>query len=249
VSLSPRRRTGRDQIDTLLRSWRVAALAALLLAAPAQAQTLKTVRLSGGEVRSSDGRPSRITGGYVDPRTGRGRVEHRGGVLRLGRNVRRVRTSGLVTRVVTRRGHRLRLRLAQLLFARGTTTFAVDPGLNVTVAGGTFRVVGGRLDARTLAGTLGHTGALTLSRGERTITFFDLGLAVPVATAQMWDFRAPLATLAGVERTVSGRSATVRASATLTEIAARELGEAFETEEFREGMPLGTLTVSGRLRG
>ena len=227
-----------------------AALAALLVLVPsaAHAQTLTTVRLAGGEVRA-EGRPSRVTGGYVDPKTGRGRVVHRGGVVRLGRNVRRARTSGLTTRIVTRRGVRLRLRLAQLLFASGSTTLVVDPALGVAVEGGTFRVTGGRLEARSLRGTVGHAGTLTMARGARSITFFDLGLAVPAATAQMWDFRAPLATLSGVERTVSGLRATVSATASLAEIAARELNEAFETEEFRAGMPLGTLTMNGRLRG
>jgi hypothetical protein len=226
----------------------LALAAALLAAAPARAQTLETVRVSGGEVRA-EGRTSTVTGGYVDPKTGRGRIEHRGGVLKLGRNVRRVRTSGLTTRVVTRSGARLRLRLAQLLLAGGTTTLSVDPALNVSVRGGTFRVTGGRLEARTLAGTVGHTGALTMERGARSITFFDLGLAAPALTAQMWDFRAPLAILSGVEHTVGARSVAIRATATLSEIAARELDEAFDVQEFRAGMPLGTVAIRGRLRG
>lgn len=232
----------------LHRIWRVAAIAVVLVCSPAAAQTLTTVRVSGGEVRA-EGRSAKVTGGYVDPRTGRGRIEHRRGVLRLGRNVRRVRTSGLTARIVTRRGARLRLRLAQLLFAGGTTTIAVDPALGVTARGGTFRITGGRVDARTLAGTVGHAGELVMERGAKAITFFDVGLALPALTAQMWDFRAPLATLADVERAVAGLTATLRATATLGEIAARELNEAFETEEFHAGMRLGGVTVNGRLRG
>jgi hypothetical protein len=216
-------------------------------AAAAPAQTLTTVRVAGGDVRA-DGRTSRVTGGYVDPKTGRGRIEHRGGVLRLGRNVRRVRTRALTTRVTTRRGQRVRLRLAQLLFAGGETTFAAQlPG--VTFREGSFRITGGRLDARTLAGTLGHAGELVAERDGRSITFFDLGLAAPALTAQMWDFRAPLATLESVRRDVEGLRVELSAAAVLAEVAARELNESFETDEFRAGMPLGTVTVNGRLRG
>jgi hypothetical protein len=201
----------------------------------------------------ADGRTSRVTGGYVDPKTGRGRIEHRGGVVRLARrNVRSVRTRGLTTRVRTRGGATLRLRLAHLIFAGGTTTISVDPALDVEAEGGIFAITGGRVDATTLAGTVGHTGTLTLRRGAGSIAFIDLGLAAPAVTAQMWDFRAPLATLADVRRTVDGLRATVEARAVLAEVAARELNEAFETEatqEFREGMTLGTVTVNGRLRG
>jgi hypothetical protein len=220
----------------------------VIVPVPAHAQTLETVRLSGGELRDK-GKVSRVTGGYVDPLTGRGRVEHRRGVLRLGRNVHSVRTSGLTTRIVTRRGARLRLRLAQLLFAGGSTTVTVDPSLGVAVRGDTFRITGGRLDARTLAGTLGHAGAMTMERGAQSITFFDAGLDVPALTAQIWDFRAPLATLGTVTRTVRGHTATLQASATLSEIGARELNEAFDTSEFTAGRRLGAVAVRGRLRG
>ena len=230
------------------RIWRVAALLLLAVPAVAPAQALRTVRLSGGEIRTGE-RVVRVTGGYVDPATGRGRVMHRRGVLRLGRNVRRVRSSGLVTRIVTTGGIRVRLRLAQLLVARGTTTLTIDDRLRVGVTGGTFTITGGRLDARTLAGTLGHSGTITLARGERSLTLYDIGLAVPVLTAQMWDFRAPVATLTGVERRIHGQRVTIFATATLAEVAARELNEAFETDEFRAGLPLGTVAVSGRLRG
>lgn len=227
-----------------------AAVAALLALVPstAHAQTLKTVRLAGGEVRVGE-RVSPVTGGYVDPKTGRGRVEHRGGVLRLGRNVRAVRTSGLTTRVVARRGVRARLRLAQLLFAAGTTDVHVAESLGFGPVVGRFRITGGRLDARTLAGTVGHTGTLTLERGGRSITFFDLGLSAQAITAQMWDFRAPLATLADVRRRVIGLRVGMQARAALGDVAARELNEAFETAEFTAGMPLGTVMVEGRLRG
>ena len=247
MSLSSRRRTDPGRIDTLRRAWRVAALLVLAGALPAQAQTLTTVRVSGGELRA-EGERSRVTGGYVDPRTGRGRIEHRGGALRL-RRVRRVRTNGLTTRIVTRSGVRLRLRLAQILLAGGTTTVTVDPALGVTAMGGTFTIAGGRLDAGTLTGTVGHRGELTLTRDGRAMTFFDLGLAMPAVTAQMWDFRAPLATLSALQRSIAERSLRLRATATLADLAARELNESFETGEFRAGMPLGTVTVRGRLRG
>ncbi len=231
------------------RLWPAGALVVLLALPPsAGAQALKTARVAGGSM-TAGGRTLPVSGGYVDPRTGEGRVEvlRRPLVLRR-RDVRSVSTRGLVTRVRTRDGARLRLRLAQMLFVGGTTEVRVDPGLGLTARGGTFTITDGRLDARTLAGTLGHTGTLTLSRGDKSIDVYDVGLAVPALTAQLWDFRAPVATLRDVERDLSGLRVEIRASALLGAVAARELEETFETP-FRVGAPFLTVTVRGRLRG
>ncbi|MDQ3741088.1 MAG: hypothetical protein M3389_09115, partial [Actinomycetota bacterium] len=153
-----------------------------------------------------------------------------------------------VTRVTLRSGLRLRLRLAQLLFEGGTTTVAVDPALGLEPSGGTFRISDGRLDARALRGTLGHAGTLTLARDGISLAFIDVGLAVPALTAQVWDFRAPVASLTGVSRTIRGLRVTIRATARLAPVASRELEESFETP-FPAGTPLGKVTVRGRLRG
>ena len=222
----------------------------LLIVSPgtAGAQSLKTVRVAGGELRAGE-RVVKVTGGFVDPRTGRGRVEHRRGVLRLGGNVRSIRTRALRTKITTSGGKRLRLRLAHLLFVGGTTTLHLDPGLGLEATGTTFAIVGGRLDARDLRGTLGHTGTLTLSRGDRSLSVFDLGLEVPRLTAQVWDFRAPIAELAVTRRRVAGHEADLDATATVTGRVAEELNQAFEVTTFHDGMALGTLAVRGRLRG
>jgi hypothetical protein len=258
VSLSSRRRTTHGQIDTLRRAWRVAALVSLLGAAPAQA--VDTARLAGGTTTTAEGRHLRVTGGYVDPRTGEGRVEHRGVVLVLRRaSIRRVRTSGLVTRVVARSRRlsgvvRLRLRLAQILLDGGTTTLRLDPTTfaGVEATGGTFRITGGRLDARTLRGEVAHVGALRVTRSGRSAEVIDLGLAMGLeATAQIGDVRPAIATLATLPKvTIRGRAATFTPfTATLTAPAADGLNFALETDVFREGQPLGTLAVRGRLRG
>ena len=249
--MSLTRRTGRRQTDSLPSFWRVATLILLLAPTGAHAQALRTVRLAGGEARL-EGRTLRVTGGYVDPRTGEGRVEVRGRVLRF--HPRRVRTSGLVTRIDgTRRGRRvrLRLRLAQLLIERGTTTLAIDPGLGLTASGCTFRITGGRLDARTLSGLLAHVGTCTLTRGDRSVLVLDLGVRPGEAvTAQVGDVRPEIGTLGPAEVAIRGLAATLDAMpATLTDAAADGLNFALQTDAYHGGMPLGTVTVRGRLRG
>ena len=257
MSLSSRRRTGHGGIDTRRAVWGVAALVLLLPAGGAHAQALKTARLAGGETELR-GRVLRVTGGYVDPRTGEGRVEHRGRVLRLGTRirVRRVRTSGLVTRIVAssrRLGTvRLRLRLAQLLFEGGTTTLRLDPGTfaGIDVSGADFGITSGRLDARALAGELGHTGVVTLTRGEQRVELRDIGVRRSALTAQVGDVRPDLATLRLPTPAISGLTATVPpVEARLTEHGAYRLNFYFQTDAFRAGMPFGTVAVRGRLRG
>jgi hypothetical protein len=250
VSLSPNRRTASGKADTVRRCWRVAALLTILaVPGTAHGQALKTVQLSGGETRIG-GKVLRVTGGYVDPRTGEARVEHRGGrVVRLtARAVRRVRTSGLVTRIVARSGARLRLRLAQLLFAGGATTLRLDPQTFGDAKEQIFRITGGRLDVRTLAGSVGSTGVLDLG----PVQLRDLGVRPAEAvTAQVGDLRGDVGVLDGGARArVAGLTATIGPlDATLTPRAAAGLNFYFQTERFRGGMPLGTVTVRGRLRG
>ena len=209
---------------------------------------LKTAQVDGGTTRV-DGRTLTVTGGYVDPRTGEGRITHRGGRVVNLRRIVRVRTSGLTSKV-TFRGGRTRLRLAQLLFEGGTTTLTPPSIPGVQATGGTFTLTGGRLDARTLRGTLGHTGSLTLTRGALRIEALELALELPsTAAVQVWDFRAPMLALAGVNRTLRGHRAAIDVTATLTDGAAAELNESLETDVFRPGMPFGTVAVRGRLRG
>ncbi|HEX8121503.1 MAG TPA: hypothetical protein VF549_09595 [Solirubrobacteraceae bacterium] len=231
---------------------------ALGVAAPARA--VDTARLAGGTTTTPDGRHLPVTGGYVDPKTGEGRVEHRGLVVVLRRaEVRRVRTSGLTTRIVARSRRlggtvRLRLRLGQLVLEGGTATLRLDPTTfaGAEASGGTFRITGGRLDARTLRGEVGSAGVLRVTRGGRSVEVRDLGLDMgDVATAQIGDVRPPIATLAALpDATIGGLTATLTPfTAALTAPAADGLNFALQTDAFREGQPLGTLAVRARLRG
>lgn len=247
--VSHNRRTASGKTDIATRTWRVAALLAVVLCGTAEAQALRTVRLAGGETKT-EGRVLTVTGGYVDPRTGRGRVEHGGRVVRLGANVRRVRTSSVVTRVVARvRGARVRMRLhlAQFLIAGGRTTLRLDPATFGQPAEERFRITGGRLDADTFAGDLGHRGALPIG----PVVLGDIGVRPGDAvSAQVGDVRPDVGTLAAPEAEVRRLRLTIGPMpVALTQAAADGLNQAFETDRFRAGMPLGTLLVRARLRG
>ena len=196
-----------------------------------------------------EGRTLRVSGGFVDPRTGEGRVVHRGGrVIRLTpRRVRSVRTAGLVTRVVARSGARLRLRLAQLLFTGGTTTLTLDPSLGFGAREATYRITSGLLDARTLAGEVGSHGSMDLAEVALIDVAFLPGVGI---NAQVGDFRPVIGTVAPQRPAIRGLRVTFRpAPVALTAIAAQRLNFYFQTDRYREGMPLGTLAVRGRLRG
>ncbi|HEV2815276.1 MAG TPA: hypothetical protein VGW10_18615, partial [Solirubrobacteraceae bacterium] len=255
----------------------VALLITLALPGAASAQAVKTVRLDGGQTRIGSS-VLRVTAGYVDPKTGEGRVEHRGVLRTRGKSLRnpvidtrrlrprRARSNALVTHVagISRRFGIVRMRLVagQLLFTGGATTLTLDAAfidvlarLGIEVGGTTLRIVGGRLDASTLEGELAHDGDLVLTRGAAVVPLEEPALEFgrfPVLTAVIGDFRPPLATLTTTGRTreIEGRTATIgNLVARLETVAASRLNTRFETDAFHPGLTLGTLAIRGRLRG
>ncbi|HEX8083084.1 MAG TPA: hypothetical protein VF529_02275 [Solirubrobacteraceae bacterium] len=165
--------------------------------------------------------------------------------------MRRVRSTWIRTRVVARvRGRTiaLRLTLAQMLFAGGTTTLTLDPTTFPEGGEAAFRIIGGRLQAETARGELAHRGVLSLG----PVALQDIGFLGGVGmTAQFGDVRGLVAT-AGPARARRSGPHGVRIGpvpARFTEDAAERLNFYFQTDRFREGMPLGTVTVRGRLRG
>lgn len=194
-----------------------------------------------------------VTGGYIDPKTGEGRVEYGAGrVIRLTRrNLVRVRTRYIVTRVVAKvRGRTVRLKLnhAQMLFAGGTTTLTLDRDAFPEGGEGTFRITGGRLQSETLRGELAHRGTLSIG----PIALQDIGfLPGDGVTAQVGDVRTLVAWSppSGPGRFIGGVVRIGPALLRLTEESATRLNFYFETDRFRKDMPVGTLVVRGRLRG
>ena len=153
----------------------------------------------------------------------------------------------------------------------GTTTLALDAqagaaltSLGITAApiapakagpaGLSFPITGGSLDPVTLAGTIRHSGGISLTKGATVVrlTAFTIGIdSTPDLTARLGDARASILALdlAGIATKVRGR--TVRVSgvgASLTKGAADALNGAFGTTAFAEGLKLGTATVAAKVR-
>ena len=157
---------------------------------------------------------------------------------------------------------------AQVAFKGGATSLALDPGtaqaltaLGVSAAPAApatanpdgslaFAITGGKVNAKTLAGSITHSGGLTLTKGATAVTVTDFTIETapaPKLTALLGTTRFDLATLdlGAAKTTISGRSVTVGpVVAKLTKGAADALNQAFATTAFTEGLVIGTATVA-----
>jgi hypothetical protein len=157
----------------------------------------------------------------------------------------------------------------QIAFTGGATSLALDPATaqaltSLGIAAGpaapatanpdgslAFPITGGKVDARTLAGSITHSGGLTLTKGSTSVTVSDFTIETapaPKLTALLGATRFDLVTLdlSAVKTTVSGRTVTADpVTAKLTKAAADGLNQAFGTTAFAEGLTIGTATVAG----
>ncbi|MGZ8634982.1 MAG: hypothetical protein ACXWZZ_14165 [Solirubrobacteraceae bacterium] len=157
---------------------------------------------------------------------------------------------------------------AQVAFTGGATSLALDPGtaqaltaLGIAAAPAApatanpdgslaFPITGGKVNAKTLAGAINHSGGLTLTKGSTAVTVTDFTIETapaPKLTARLGTSRFDLATLdlGAAKVAISGRSVTVGpVTAKLTKGAADALNRAFGTTAFTEGLVVGTATVS-----
>jgi hypothetical protein len=158
----------------------------------------------------------------------------------------------------------------QIAFTGGDTSLALDPGtaqaltsLGTAAApaapatanpdgGLAFPITSGKVDAKTLAGSIAHSGGLTLTKGSTSVTVSDFVIETapaPKLTALLGTTRFDLASLdlSAIKATVSGRTVTAGpVTAKLTKAAADGLNQAFGTTAFAEGLAIGTATVTGR---
>jgi hypothetical protein len=117
-----------------------------------------------------------------------------------------------------------------------------------------FPITGGRVNAKSYAGRIAHSGGIRLTRGSTVVelTRFTIGVdGTPDLTAVVGGSRVSILTLdlSDLSAEVSGRSITLSgARALLTKVAADALNKAFSTSAFKEGLVLGTATVSARAR-
>jgi hypothetical protein len=149
----------------------------------------------------------------------------------------------------------------------GTTTLKLDrgaaaalDGLGVSVApvgraragaaGVRFPITGGRINARTAAGTINHAGGLRFRAGKRSLTLRSPRVAVGrkiMLSARVGGSRVHLLELTGARVSRSGFNTNVSGlRARLTQKAARALNATFGVKAFKKGLRLGTATVRSK---
>jgi hypothetical protein len=158
-----------------------------------------------------------------------------------------------------------------LKLSRGATTLTLDKGavdaltsLGIAAAplkpakaadgGLAFPITNGRVDAKTLAGTIRHSGGLSLTRGDTRVELrnFVIDTKKGVLTARAGNARLAILDLdlSKVDVASKGRKLTVSGvGATLTKGAADALNGAFATNAFTEGLKIGTAVVRTRVAG
>jgi hypothetical protein len=149
----------------------------------------------------------------------------------------------------------------------GSTTLKLDrgaaaalDGLGVSVApvgraragsaGVRFPITGGRINARTAAGTIRHAGGLRFRAGGRSLTLRAPRVAVGrkiMLSARVGGSRVHLLELSGARVSRSGFNTNVSGlRARLTQKAASALNATFGVRAFKKGLRLGTANVRSR---
>ncbi len=160
---------------------------------------------------------------------------------------------------------------AEVLLTGGATTLALDPGAAAALQGlGVeasvvapatagqgglgFPITGGKVNAKTFAGTIAHSGGIRLATGATAVELTDFGIQVddaPDLTALVGGTRVSILDLdlSGLTTSVRGRAIVLgNVKATLTKGAADALNQVFGTTAFTEGLVLGVATVSATAR-
>ncbi|MGA7436365.1 MAG: hypothetical protein WBW44_12225 [Solirubrobacterales bacterium] len=139
---------------------------------------------------------------------------------------------------------------AEALTSLGVAVAPVGPA-SVTQAGAiAFPITGGRANTSTFAGSIAHSGGISLSAGSTVVELTDFRIKVdqtPDLTAKLGDQRVSILDLdlSALEASVTGRKITLaNATATLTAGAAAALNSAFGTTAFTEGLVLGNANVN-----
>jgi hypothetical protein len=166
----------------------------------------------------------------------------------------------------------IRARSQQVAFAGGRTDLALDPAAGAALtslgvapglvgdaranADGSFAfpITGGKVNARTLAGDVRHSGGISLTKGATRVelTNFDIDTAERTLSANVTGVSGKVAILSldlsAIERTDADGTVTVaNVPARLTKPAADALNAAFGVTAFAEGLQLGVATIRGEL--
>ena len=168
---------------------------------------------------------------------------------------------GVLTVAATPRFIRLVGGQTDLELDEGAAAALQSEGITLTPAEGTlvngdgtlgFPITGGRVNAGTLAGRIGHDGGITLTEGDTSVSLTDFVIDTRKATLSArvngGDDRVAILALdlASPDVTIDGKDVTVAGvTATLMKAAADALNAAFSTSAFSEGLTIGEATVRG----
>lgn len=153
----------------------------------------------------------------------------------------------------------------------GGTTLKLDSGtagaltsLGISVApikpakasakGITFPITGGKVNSKTLAGTIKHSGGLRFSKGSTVVDLTNYNIKIdkaPDLVASLGADRVSILNLdlSKLKNSSKGKSIKLSGiSASLTAGAAAALNQAFGTTAFTEGLVLGTASVKGTVK-
>ncbi len=117
-----------------------------------------------------------------------------------------------------------------------------------------FPVTTGKVNGDTLAGTIKHTGGLALVKGDTRLELRNFRIGIddtPALSAQVGDSRVEIVTLdlSDAEVTKTSKRVTVAGVvAGLTKGAADAINATFGTDDFAEGVELGTATVDAKIK-
>jgi len=157
------------------------------------------------------------------------------------------------------------------LKSNGATTLKVDSGtaaaltsLGVTVApikpakasarGIAFPITGGKVNSKTLAGKIKHSGGLRFTKGSTVVelTRFTINIdSKPDLVASLGEDRVSILSLdlSMLKNKSAGKSIKLSGvTASLTAAAAGALNGAFATDAFTEGLVLGTASVKATVK-
>ena len=111
-----------------------------------------------------------------------------------------------------------------------------------------FPITRGRVNSKTLAGFIAHSGGLSISKDGTTVTARNFVIRTnrgkPHLTARVGNGRLRLLELRSIERSTENGKIVVTAQAKLAKQASRALNSAFSTDVFAPGTPIGTAEVT-----
>lgn len=118
----------------------------------------------------------------------------------------------------------------------------------------TFKITGGKVNSKTVAGTISHSGGLQFSAGGRKLAvqdfIIDTRKGVLTARVSGTKTRIPLLTLSLKNAEIDkgdGKVVVSNVRASLTGDAAAALNKTFKVKLFKKGLKIGTAKVSARV--